>query len=259
MSKKKELISLIEGNHKRIKELVDENNKLLQELSAVDGDEAINKLGIASVDNIAINTSNTNQIEQNKLNVLIIGKIGVGKSSTINALAGVNIAKVSDGMESETTEVIEYNVMNDLILWDTPGVGDTPEKDEVYKAEIVDKLNELKSNGEPLIDMALVVLDASSRDMCSDYDLIIGTLIPNIQYKDKIIIAMNQCDNALKGKGWNHQDSKPDVELDEFLKEKTESVKQRIIDASDLVIDPIYYSAETGYNVTLLRDALASK
>ena len=48
-----------------------------------------------------------------------------------------------------------------------------------------------------------------------------GTVVPF--NKDKIIIAINQCDLALKGRYWNYDKNEPNEQLVSFLEEtKTE-------------------------------------
>ena len=51
---------------------------------------------------------NVLQIEENKINLMITGASQAGKSSTINALFGVPIAKVGNGPEPETMSIQKY-------------------------------------------------------------------------------------------------------------------------------------------------------
>ena len=60
--------------------------------------------------------------------MLITGATGCGKSSTINALLGIDVARVGYGVDPETMTIGKCDLEN-LILWDSPGLGDSPEAD----------------------------------------------------------------------------------------------------------------------------------
>ena len=183
---------------------------------------------------------NLSFLENQQINIMITG---AGKSSTINALFDANVANVGTGVDPETMNIKWYKLKN-LILWDTPGLGDGAEADARHAKNIVKKLNELDANGNPLIDLVLVILDSSSRDLGTSYDLINNVIIPNLGGKtDRISVAINQADVAMKGKHWNHEKNQPDFTLTKFLDEKVDSVRRRIREATGVDIEPIYYSA----------------
>ena len=69
-----------------------------------------------------------NKLKDTKINILITGATGCGKSSTINALFDMEVAKVGIGVDPETMEIQHYNLKN-LVLWDSPGLGDGKEAD----------------------------------------------------------------------------------------------------------------------------------
>ena len=61
-------------------------------------------------------------INKEKVNIIVAGKTGVGKSSLINYIFGKEVAKVGDG-QPVTQEIQEYNLENDNItLFDTKGI-----------------------------------------------------------------------------------------------------------------------------------------
>jgi predicted GTPase len=47
----------------------------------------------------------------------------------------------------------------------------------------------------------------------------------------------------MKGRYWNHKENKPEPELIKFLEEKVDSTSKRIKEATDIDVQPIYYSA----------------
>ena len=187
---------------------------------------------------------NIAKLKDQKINIMITGSTGCGKSSTINALFDIDIAKVGQGVDPETQYIAEYELDN-LVLWDSPGLGDGKEQDIAHSKAIISKLNELDSDGKPLIDLILVILDAGTRDYGTSFELINEVIIPAVgeRAKDRVLVALNQADIAMKGRGWNHIENKPEPELEKFLNEKVVSVKRRIKESTGVDIEPIFYSA----------------
>lgn len=185
------------------------------------------------------------KIRGKKVNIMLTGATGSGKSSTINALFNMEVAKVGVGVDPETDCIAKYELDN-LIIWDTPGLGDGVESDERITRDIIRKLNELDEGLNPVIDMVVVILDSSSKDLGTSYDLINKVLIPCLgedAAKERILIALNQADIAMKGNHWDSEKNEPDDVLKDFLKKKAESVQKRIKDGTGLNIKPICYCA----------------
>lgn len=83
------------------------------------------------------------QLKEKKINIMITGATGCGKSSTINALFNSEVAKVGVGVDPETMEIVKYELGN-LILWDSPGLGDGKKADNRHAKNIIKKLNDKK-------------------------------------------------------------------------------------------------------------------
>ena len=228
-------------------------------------------------------------LRENKLNIMLVGATGCGKSSTINALFNcaelqvadaqgsdaaegnqptakvegeanaqeaaaemanakeklfVEVAKVGSKSDPETKDIEKYTIGN-LILWDTPGLGDGTEIDEHHKDVIRDLLKEVDEEGNRLIDLVLVILDGSTRDLGTSYKILNEVIIPEFGKKRKrILVALNQADIAMKtGRHWNYEKNEPDEVLVKFLEEKLISIKNRIYEDSGLEIEPVYYCA----------------
>ena len=179
-----------------------------------------------------------------KVNIMLVGATGSGKSSTINAMFDMNVAKVGIGVDPETKEIEKYEIGN-LIIWDTPGLGDGVENDKEHIRQIVTKLSETHEDGNLLIDLVLVVIDASSKDLSVSYDVINNTLIPCLGKNEthRILIALNQSDMAMKGRHWDYEENAPDSVLKGFLTKKANSVKQRVFDATGVTVEPVCYCA----------------
>lgn len=184
------------------------------------------------------------KMSSRNVNLMLVGATGSGKSSTINAMFDMNVATVGVGVDPETTGIEKYELAN-LTIWDTPGLGDGVDADRGHVEQIVRKLSETDEKGNLLIDLVLVVLDASSKDLAVSYSVINDTLIPCLgrDNADRILIAMNQSDMAMKGRHWDYEKNAPDSVLKGFLKKKTNSVKQRILEATGVTVNPICYCA----------------
>jgi Predicted GTPase len=191
------------------------------------------------------------RLKEQRSNIMFVGATGVGKSSTINAIFNTKIARVGYSVDPETDTVKKYEIDN-MVLWDTPGLGDDPAKDKRYAAMIADALKARGTDGQFLIDEVVVLIDGSNRDMKTAYEILEKIVIPYIGKTDRIVIAINQCDMALKGRHWDHDQKKPDARLVSFLEEKTDSVKKRIEGSTGVSLTPVYYSALYHYNISKL-------
>ena len=200
-------------------------------------------------------------------NIMLVGATGCGKSSTINALfvcgeedetpdeeditsetvkksKYVEVAKVGSKADPETKDNEKYKIGN-LVLWDTPGLGDGTEIDKHHKEVITELLREQDEDGNVLIDLVLLILDGSTRDLGTSYKILNDVIIPELHGEnERILIALNQADIAMKtGRHWDYDKNEPDEVLIQFLNEKVESIKTRIKEGSNLDIEPVYYCA----------------
>lgn len=192
-----------------------------------------------------------NRVQDAELNIMIVGGTGVGKSSTINALFGDDVAKVGYGVDPQTNKIEQFR-LGKVVLWDTPGLGDSPEHDKFFSEQIIEMLHKKNSDGTALIDVVLVVLDASMQDMGTAYTLINDIVIPNLGNKNRILITLNQCDFAMKGKYWDHKTNTPKDKLITYLENQLDSIHSRIKDSTGVDVYPIYYSALYRYNIAKL-------
>lgn len=193
------------------------------------------------------------------LDVLVVGGTGAGKSSTINALFEEEVAKVGRCCDPETMKISSMKLNELMRFWDSPGLGDNVLSDRQYSKELVDLLYKeyyLDGNRYGLVDTVLIILDGSGRDMGTTYRLLNEVVIPNFQV-ERILVAINQADMAMKGRHWDENRNCPDSVLQDYLEEKAKSVQSRLLEATGVnVSKPVFYSAERGYNVTKLLDMI---
>ena len=193
------------------------------------------------------------------LDVLVIGSTGAGKSSTINALFEKEVAKIGRCCNPKTMSINSMELNELLRFWDSPGLGDNVISDNRFSKALIDLLYKdyyLDDNRYGLIDTVLVVLDGSGRDMGTTYRLLNEVVVPNFQI-DRVLVAINQADMAMKGRHWDERHNCPDETLMNFLEEKVDSVRRRLVEATNVKVSkPVFYSAERGYNVERLLDMI---
>lgn len=193
------------------------------------------------------------------LDILLVGATGVGKSSTLNAIFGRKIAKVGKGVDPETMQVVHYKLNDSLRIWDSPGLGDGVASDKIHAKTITDNLCQTYTHDDGqwgFIDLVLVILDGSSRDMGTSYRLLEQVILKNIQ-PERVIVGINKADMAMSGRSWNRTTNKPEEKLLHFLKDKAASTQNRLYEATSLKIKkPVYYSADKGYNLNALMDSI---
>lgn len=200
-----------------------------------------------------------NRMEIRPLDVMVTGVTGAGKSTTLNGLFEKCVAKVGNGVDPETMDLTAYELNNVARFWDTPGLGDGVNRDKVHSKKIVDLLYKTYTIDNKVygwIDMVLIIIEGINRDMGSTYKLLNEIIVPNFQ-RDRILVAINQSDVAMKGRHWDSRYNRPDDTLENFLREQAQSIKRRVKEATGVeIITPVYYSGEHGYNVNKLMDLI---
>lgn len=184
------------------------------------------------------------KMQQQQINILVVGATGVGKSSTINALFKCDKAVVGRGVDPETMHIEKYD-MDGITFWDSPGLGDGITQDEKHANGIVELLHKLDENNQPLIDLVLVLLDGGSRDYGTAYRLLEQVIVPSLDKErhGRVLVAINQADMAMKGRGWDENLNQPSAQLEVFLDEKATSTRRRILESTGVDMHPIYYCA----------------
>ena len=194
--------------------------------------------------------------------MMVTGATGAGKSTTLNALFKRTVATVGDGVDPETMELDAYSLSDVFRVWDTPGLGDGVAQDKVHQRKLEELLRKTYGMADGhygFIDLALVVIDGSSRDLGTAYRLLNDVIVPNLE-GSRIIVAVNQADFAMKGHHWLSEECTPDARLQEFLDEQALSIQRRVLEATGVAIArPVCYSAKWGYGMNTLFDRIVDQ
>lgn len=151
-------------------------------------------------------------------------------------------------------------MLNDVLrFWDSAGLGDGKEADRAHRQKLIDVLSKTYTHSDGQwgwIDLVFVILDGSSRDLGTAYDLLRDVILKMID-PDRVVVAINQADMAMKGRYWDKVLHQPQPALQQFLDEKAESVQKRILEATGLQISrSVYYSAYENYHLEEIMDAV---
>ncbi|MEI7840650.1 MAG: GTPase [Methylococcaceae bacterium] len=151
------------------------------------------------------------------LDILLVGATGTGKSSTLNALFNSTIAKVGEGVDPETQKISAYKLHDYLRFHDSAGLGDGKENDLNHSKNITSELLSTcgENNDNGFIDVVMVLLDGSSRDLGTTFQLLESVILKSIEPK-RVIVAINQADMAMDGDYWNRVLNKPESTLTDF-------------------------------------------
>lgn len=162
--------------------------------------------------------------KKKKLSILIVGKTGVGKSSTINSMMDEEVASVGD-FEPVTTEVRPYfSEINGVpySVYDTPGLCDDLEEkgmDDIYLDRII--------NGVPYVDCMLYVsrLDENrvSADEMRGIRLVTEAFGPDVW--KRAVIVFTHADKVEKDKLDYYQQGR----LKAFRKHFPDSIANNIV------------------------------
>lgn len=194
--------------------------------------------------------------------VAIIGQAGVGKSSTLNAVFGLNLP--TSDIKEGTTEIIEKIFpMRDgfnLSIYDMPGLLQSRKKDKIYE--------EMYKEILPQCDVIVYIIKANTRNIGDDCRILKEIVLPicnQNSIKDNLIIAVNKVDTIGETIDsddpelmWDGIKNVPTKKLYECIVKKRQDIFAKLITEnlvllnSETALTPeqvVFYSAVYEYNL----------
>ncbi|WP_370756352.1 GTPase family protein [Prevotella pectinovora] len=198
--------------------------------------------------------------------VAIIGKAGVGKTTTINNLFDVedfvaealcfdekgHIGDVKTGTTRAIRKHFDLKAGIGLDIIDLPGLGDDVRKDPIYEKIYAEVL--------PQCDIVLYILKADNRTLGEDERIINNVVLPSCD-KSKLIVAVNQVDILGENEGLHWEDSinLPSERQEELIKIKQKDITNMFSEDLDIEVNKITcYSALKRYHLLELLESIVS-
>jgi len=178
--------------------------------------------------------------------IALIGKSGVGKSSTINALFNPDPLLEVGPVRPVTPVPYEITIPLDdrrgsITIVDGPGLGAT--------RAITKKILPLYANLLPSCDLILWVIKADDRALEADQDFL--EMLLTDELRDRLVIGINQVDK-IDPEDWNEEYALPSRDQEFNIREKEKHVKEILTEIGIQPRQVISYSALYGYRLTAL-------
>lgn len=174
------------------------------------------------------------------LNVLVLGSPKTGKSAMLSAMFG-------ERDWSRSVNEIQRTELNRVTLWEANLPDDSPESKPLIQ-ELSALLSETDDHNKPLIDLVMVVLDASSSNIDDSYFDICRTIIPMMgrNADGRLMVLFSKCDKVAHAiRGEFVKDVMP-IDAEIWLDCTAATLRYRLIDNAGVQTRPLAFSAEAG-------------
>ncbi|WP_325894944.1 hypothetical protein [Grimontia sp. NTOU-MAR1] len=181
------------------------------------------------------------ELEDQALNIMVVGPKGVGKTSTIKAVFGNRLNE-----EFNAVSGITRFQNGNLVVWDYPGHNGDEQHDKMLDMQIGATLSESDSDGNPLIDMAVVVLDPAEQNLNQGYRLICDVIAPALgsNFDNRLVVGLNKVDIASFSYEWDFLNDSPSNEVEIWPESTAALIRHCMLDESGLEIAPVCYAAD---------------
>lgn len=234
-----------------------ESNKFLIERIL---DLVAKKANLSASDQKIVTDTINERIRKKPFRVAIIGQSGVGKSSTLNAVFGVNsyVSDVAEGTTNIEEHVFPMQDGFSLTVYDMPGLNNDIHRDLEYEALYKQLL--------PTCDVIVYIINAHSKDIGEDCRILKEVVIPICKGNNvlpNLILGINKVDTIGQAEDpndpelrWDVINNVPTEKLKKFIKIKLGSISDRLIEEGLVgekdgidVKRIVFYSAVFNYNL----------
>lgn len=188
-------------------------------------------------------------------NIAFIGRTGVGKSSTLNALFNAGLKVHNTRPSTKKPKIIRVETVKKrgkgvLHFYDMPGVGESKKMDkkhlETYKKVLAD------------CDLAVWVLSEDDRDLAFDEQFIEQFIDNNnLGLASRLVIGINKVDR-IEPNNWNNKYNLPSREQEHAISDRVAYVREvlgRVL--PEITKDRVVaYSAKQHYRLAELFEAM---
>ncbi|MFC9329590.1 GTPase family protein [Kitasatospora sp. NPDC057015] len=193
--------------------------------------------------------------------IAVIGKAGVGKTTTINSVFSVRMhtSHALQGTSAAQLKRFELTGGGTLEVIDLPGLGESIEDDRVFAGIYREEL--------PKADVVLYVLSAEERLLAEDQRIFDEVVLPAFRAGSataggrvrRLVIGLNKIDIIGPGK-WDDEINYPDEQKEESIRRRAADIAAKLSDlVPDLVPENIvHYSAERRFRLHDLLLALVT-
>ncbi|HBH74242.1 MAG TPA: hypothetical protein DDY43_12605 [Synechococcales bacterium UBA10510] len=183
--------------------------------------------------------------------IAVIGKAGVGKTTTINNLFSADwiVGDIDTGTKYSQEASFEILSGGRLCVVDLPGLGEDLEQDEINKKMYREIL--------PDVDVILYIMQANARDLEEDQLILRDIVLPLLSSDQKrLVVGLNKVDQIGPG-GWIQAANYPSREQEKSIRIRTKDISEKLSKITHISPDQIvYFSATKAYRLNQLGEAL---
>lgn len=189
--------------------------------------------------------------------VAIIGKSGVGKTTTINSLFNVewHTSEIFTGTMDAQMETFQLKGEGKLTVVDMPGLGDSIARDIEFQKIYQDIL--------PDVDVILYIIQADDRGLGEDERIIRDVVLKCGKNLDKkLVVGINKVDLLGENEGleWDDRINLPSERQEKLIVSKCGDIVKHLVSATGIKKESIvYFSAVKYYHLYDLLFAVVSQ
>jgi len=176
--------------------------------------------------------------------VAVIGKAGVGKTTTINNLFKVRwkTSPTIAGTRKAQTKDFDLSGGGSLTIVDMPGLGEDIDADAIHEKTYREVL--------PTVDVAVWVIQANAKDLAEDQRILQEVVLPGLKgRKGHLVVGLNQVDLIGPGE-WNKRLNYPTPEQEKSIERRCSDIINKLSKITHIPSNKIiYYSAKQRYKL----------